>query len=52
MCNESEIEKREKFGQEMVNNLIEIMQLSGEPIKHMFVDENSCFLELKNNSSN
>ncbi|MGZ9871961.1 hypothetical protein F4T82_12420 [Acinetobacter lwoffii] len=45
--NESEIEKRERLGQEIENNIIEIMQLLGESIKHMVADENGCFHEKK-----
>lgn len=51
-CNESEFEKRERLGQEMLNNLIEIMQLSGEPIKQIVADENGNFHEKKNDLSN
>ncbi|VXA86989.1 hypothetical protein ACIN8IBEIGE_40032 [Acinetobacter sp. 8I-beige] len=39
--------KKERLGLEMVNNLIEIMQLSGESIKHMVADENRSFYEKK-----
>lgn len=46
-CTNSETEKRERLGDEMFNNLIEIMQLEGNKIKHMVVDENGVFHEQK-----
>ena len=43
--NESEIIETEKLGQQMVSDLLDIAQLTNQPIKHMVLNENGVFEE-------
>lgn len=38
---------REQLGQQMAENLLRIAELTGQPIKHMRLNENSVFEEVK-----
>lgn len=42
-----EAAEREKLGQKMVSDLLEIAELTGQPIKHMVLNSHGVFVEVE-----